>query len=88
MALRFASASLQLVYEAGRAFPPSVTLQRSYGDALTVEVPRCKSHMHVSEFRSQLDLQSADDDGGNEAAFARKDNARFCRNGSLVMKAS
>lgn len=88
MELRCASVSLQLVYEAGLVFPPPETLRRGYGDALTVEVPRCKSHMRVSEFRSPLDLQLADDDGGNEAAFARKDNAQFCRNVSLVMKAS
>jgi hypothetical protein len=84
MELRFLSTSLQLVCEAGRAFPRRATLQSSYGDGLTAEVPRCKNHMRVSEFRSQLDLQLADDVVGNEAAFARKDNARFCRNGSLV----
>jgi|SRR4029079_11322319 hypothetical protein len=84
----FSSVSLQPVSEAGRAFPLRETPQRNCGDALTVEVRRCKNHMRVSEFRSQLDLQLADDDGDNEAEFARMDNARFCRNYLLVMNAS
>ena len=70
------------------AFPPNDTLQRSCGDALTAEAPRYKNHILVSEFRSQRDLQLADDDGGIEVAPESKDNASFCRNDSLLMNAS
>jgi len=86
--LGFSRASLQPASEADVAFPPNDTLQHNYGDALTVEVPRYKSHSLVSEFRSQLDPQLPDDDGGTEVAPERKDNALFCRNVSLVMSAS
>jgi hypothetical protein len=44
--------------------------------------------MLVSEFRSQLDLQLADDDGGDEVAPEMKDNVSFCKNVSLVMSGS
>jgi hypothetical protein len=44
--------------------------------------------MLVSEFRSQLDLQLADEDDGIEVAPERKDNASFCKTVSLVMNAS
>jgi len=70
------------------AFPPNDTLQHSYGDALTVEVPRYKNHSLVSEFRSQLDPQLPGDDGGTEVKPERKDNASFCKTVSLVMNAS
>jgi hypothetical protein len=86
--LCFSRASLQLVSEADLAFPPDDILQHSCGDALTVEVPRYRNHIRLSEFRSQLDLQLADDHGGIEVAPERKDNASFCKIVFLVMNAS
>lgn len=88
MELRFSSASPQLISETAQAALLADNLQHRCGDASIVEVLRCKNRMPANEFRSQRDLQLADDTGGNEAEFARKGNAPFCKNYSLVMNVS
>jgi hypothetical protein len=88
MELQFSLASIQLIPEAAAAFPLSDNLQHCCGDASTVEVLRCKNRIRANEFRSPGNLQSAADDGDNEAEFERMDNAPFCKNYLLVMNAS